>query len=151
MFIRLPAWYPIDEFICSSNELVVAASLVVSRCKKLYPKSCQKGLRRCLDGPPVWYGGWVYAYDSIQLFVLCNMTHWMMSFGRTLSTIVLRCTMNRLTIACFPSDAQFLIKIVSTLALYYASTLQYRIIIWKTVLCSNTSDGTNQIIESKFR
>jgi len=45
MFICLPAKYPIDEFICSSNELVVAASLVVSRCKKLYPKSCQKGLR----------------------------------------------------------------------------------------------------------
>jgi len=74
-----------------------------------------------------------------------------MSFGRTLSTIVLRCTMNRLTVACFPSDAQFLIKIVSMLALYYASTLQYRIIIWKTVLCSITSNGINQIIESKFR
>ena len=74
-----------------------------------------------------------------------------MSLGRTLSTIVLRCTMNHLTIACFPPDVQFLIKIVSKLALYYASTLQYRIIIWKIVLCSNTSDGINRIIESKFR
>lgn len=62
-----------NEHIRSSSKLVAAASLVVSRCKKLYPENLLPGESLAhVDSSHVFWWCWVYAYDSIQF---CTMQY----------------------------------------------------------------------------
>ena len=73
-------------FVCLQNILLM--NLYVVRTSSWSPQvSWFQGVRNYIqnlvrrvsgasrDGSSVWYGGRAYAYDSIQPFVLCNMTH----------------------------------------------------------------------------
>lgn len=89
LFTHFPSICFLSTSPSSSSKAVVAASLVVSRCKTPHPKNLLMEGCRSMSAVLVDVGGGgarVMRMEQLSFFVICSMTHRIMSSRRTLAS-----------------------------------------------------------------